>query len=112
MTQVILEGLGHVFSVPGIHDGQASFSRRPMKTNNLLKPGAATLELEAVPDGLGDVVDVLGLGDGLDVVLQDAREVVLQLRAPKVGQDLLPVWRALHTRLSQHYSTRPDISAM
>ena len=50
---------------------------------------------EAIPDSLRYVVHILGLGDGLDVVLQDAREVVLQLRAPEVGQDLLPVWRRL-----------------
>mmetsp|Transcript_16711 Transcript_16711/g.24544 ORF Transcript_16711/g.24544 Transcript_16711/m.24544 type:complete len:414 (-) Transcript_16711:112-1353(-) len=41
--------------------------------------------------GTRDVVHVLGLDDRLQVVLQDAREVVLQLRAPEVGEDLLPV---------------------
>ena len=46
-------------------------------------------------DGLGDVVHVLGLDDGVEVVLQDAREVVLQLAAPPVRQHLLPVRRVL-----------------
>mmetsp|Transcript_35444 Transcript_35444/g.88930 ORF Transcript_35444/g.88930 Transcript_35444/m.88930 type:complete len:416 (+) Transcript_35444:840-2087(+) len=40
---------------------------------------------------LGDVVHVLRLDDRLDVVLQHAREVVLQLRPAEVEQDLLPV---------------------
>lgn len=44
---------------------------------------------------LGDVVHVLRLDDGLEVVLQDAREVVLQLAAAEIGQDLLPVGRGL-----------------
>lgn len=48
-------------------------------------------------DGLGDVVHVLRLDDGLQVVLQDAREVVLQLRPPEVLQDFLPVGRALES---------------
>lgn len=46
-------------------------------------------------DGLWDLVDVLRLHDGTQVVLQDFGEVVLQLRASEVGQDLLPVWRIL-----------------
>ena len=41
------------------------------------------------------MVDVLGLDDGVQVVLQDAREVILQLAASEVRQDLLPVRRAL-----------------
>ncbi len=48
------------------------------------------------PDGLGDVVDVLGLDGGVQVILQDAREVVLQLTPPEVPQDLLPVGGRLH----------------
>ena len=40
-------------------------------------------ELADLPfDGLGDVVDVLRLDQGLQVVLENAGEVVLQLRAP------------------------------
>ena len=46
-------------------------------------------------DGLGDVVHVLRLDERLEVVLEDAREVVLQLRAPEVRQDLLPVRRVV-----------------
>lgn len=45
--------------------------------------------------GLGDLVHVLGLDDGPQVVLQDFGEVVLQLRTSEVGQDLLPVRRVL-----------------
>lgn len=44
------------------------------------------------PDGFGDVVHILGLNGGVQVVLQDAREVVLQFAAPEVPQNLLPVW--------------------
>ena len=44
-------------------------------------------------DSFGDVVHILRLHGGYEVVLQDAREVVLQLAAPEVLQDLLPVWR-------------------
>ncbi len=47
------------------------------------------------PDGPGDVIHVLRLDDCLQVILQDAREVVLQLRASEVGQYLLPVWWGL-----------------
>lgn len=46
-------------------------------------------------DGFWDLVDVLRLDDGPQVVLQDFSEVVLQLRTSEVGQDLLPVWRVL-----------------
>ena len=40
---------------------------------------------------LGDLVHILGLDDGPQVVLQDLGEIVLELRAPEVGQDLLPI---------------------
>ena len=52
-------------------------------------------QMRSAPYGFGDVVDVLRLDDGVQVVLQDAREVVLQLTAAEVRQDLLPVRRAL-----------------
>jgi len=45
--------------------------------------------------GLGDLVDVLRLDDRLHVVLEDLGKVVLELRAPKVRQDLLPIRRRL-----------------
>lgn len=38
-----------------------------------------------------DLVDILWLYDGLEVVLQDLGEIVLQLRASEISQDLLPV---------------------
>ena len=40
------------------------------------------------------MVDVLGLDQRLDVVLQDPREVVLELGSSKVLDDLLPVGRS------------------
>ena len=43
----------------------------------------------------GDLVHVLWLDDGLEVILQDLGEVVLQFRAAEVDQDLLPIWRFL-----------------
>ena len=55
-------------------------------------PAPGVLGLDDLPDvaahGLGDVVDVLGLDGGDEVVLEDAREVVLELRAAEVGEDL------------------------
>lgn len=60
------------------------------------KKGVQQWEGEDVPDSLGDVVNILGLDDGVQVVLQDAHEVVLQLAPSEVGQDLLPVRRILH----------------
>lgn len=41
-------------------------------------------------DGLGNVIDVLRLERRLEVVLENAREVVLQLRAAKVLQNVGP----------------------
>ena len=46
-------------------------------------------------DSPGDLVDILGLDDGLKVILQDLGEVVLQLGATEVSEDLLPVWGVL-----------------
>lgn len=58
---------------------------------------ARVLGLDDLPHvaahGLGDVVDVLGLDGGDEVVLEDAGEVVLELGAAEVNQDLSPVWR-------------------
>lgn len=56
-------------------------------------------------DGLRNVVHVLGLDDGMQVVLQYPGEVVLQLAASEVCEDFLPVWGILrHTFLL----SRPD----
>jgi hypothetical protein len=44
---------------------------------------------------LGDLIDVLGLDNGLQVLLQDASKVVLQLRATEVREDLTPGWCVL-----------------
>lgn len=53
-------------------------------------------------DGLWDLVDVLRLHDGPQIVLQDFGEVVLQLGPSEVGQDLLPVWRILGFQSTDH----------
>jgi hypothetical protein len=42
-------------------------------------------------DGSGNLVDVLGLDNGLEVVLEDLCEVVLQLGTTEVLENLLPV---------------------
>jgi len=46
-------------------------------------------------NSLRNLVHILGLDDGLEVVLQDLGEEVLQLRATEIGQDLCPVWGIL-----------------
>jgi hypothetical protein len=62
-------------------------------------------------DGFGNLVDILGLDDGLEVVLEDLGEIVcvqlvipfvyttmsltLKFRSTEVLQDLLPVWRVV-----------------
>ena len=51
-------------------------------------------------DGAGDLVNILGLDEGLEVVLEDLREVVLELRATEVLEDLLPVWGILEQGVS------------
>ena len=42
-----------------------------------------------------NLIDVLGLDDGLQIVLEDLREVVLQFRAAEILQNRLPVGRDL-----------------
>lgn len=42
-------------------------------------------------DGSGDLIDVLGLDDSLEVVFENLGEVVLQLGTTEVLEDLLPV---------------------
>ena len=44
---------------------------------------------------LRNLIHILGLDDGFQIILQDFGEVVLELAAPKVGQDLRPVGRVL-----------------
>lgn len=48
-------------------------------------------------DSPGDLVDVLRLDNSLEVVLQNLGEVVLQLRATEVLENLLPVWWVVET---------------
>ena len=57
-------------------------------------PGVLGLDdrSHVAPHGLGDVIDVLGFDRGDEVVLEDAREIVLELGAADVGEDLLPVF--------------------
>lgn len=50
-----------------------------------------------------DLVDVLRLDHGAQVILQDLSEVVLQLRAAEVGEDGLPVRRLIeHAQVRFH----------
>jgi hypothetical protein len=52
--------------------------------------------MHGTPDCLGDVVDILRLDDGFQVILQDASEVVLQVAASEVREDFLPIGGVLH----------------
>jgi hypothetical protein len=61
--------------------------------------------LDIPPDGLGNVVHILGLDDGMQVVLQYSGEVVLQLAASEVCEDFLPVWGILRHNV---LLSRPD----
>ena len=61
---------------------------------------------ERALDRAGDVVHVLRLDERLQVILQHLREVVLQLGAAEVLQDLLPVRRVL-----RHKWFKPDHTA-
>lgn len=61
-------------------------------------------------DGFGDLVDVLRLHDGPQVVLQDLGEVVLQLGASEVGQDLLPVGGVLEEDTGETIRRRRHIN--
>ena len=47
--------------------------------------------LDGALDGLGDLVDELRFDDGLQVVFEDFGEVVLELGAPKISENLCPV---------------------
>lgn len=60
-----------------------------------------SFKLSKYLDSFGDLVDILGLDEGLEVILQDLGEEVLQLRAPKVGKDLRPVGGVLSTDTQQ-----------
>jgi hypothetical protein len=51
--------------------------------------------LHLSPYSLWDLINVLRLDQGLQIILQDFGEVVLQLGATEVAEDLLPVRRVL-----------------
>lgn len=53
---------------------------------------------------LWDVVHILRLNDGLDIVLQHALEVILQLAAAEVSQDLAPVGGGLQAARAEDCS--------
>jgi hypothetical protein len=48
---------------------------------------------------LGDVVNVLRLDDGLQIVFQNLREVVLKFGTTEIGQNFLPIGRVLSRSL-------------
>eukprot|EP00656_Telonema_subtile_P042231 TRINITY_DN47736_c0_g1_i1.p1 TRINITY_DN47736_c0_g1~~TRINITY_DN47736_c0_g1_i1.p1 ORF type:complete len:139 (+),score=5.15 TRINITY_DN47736_c0_g1_i1:48-464(+) len=52
--------------------------------------GLADEGLHGTLHGLGDLIDVLGLDDGLDLVLEEVLEVGLVLATTEVLHDLLP----------------------
>ena len=66
---------------------------------------ARVLGLDDLPHvaahGLGDVVHVLGLDGGHQVVLQQAGEVVLELGPAEIGQDGGPVGRGARAEVAQ-----------
>jgi len=66
---------------------------------------------DCTTDSTRDVIDVLGLDDGLEVILNDAEEVALKLRATEVGDDLLPVGRAVITTQIGLQLAREDVKS-
>lgn len=67
---------------------------------NLVQVVELLLLVEKGADGLfgalecsGKLVHVLGLDNRREIILQQLREVVLQLGASEVLDDILPVWR-------------------
>ena len=75
--------------------GQLTALGGPLEAIPALLDGALVLLLQDVadesPDGARDVIDVLGLDGGLDVVLQYLSEEVLEFGPPEVYENLLPV---------------------
>jgi len=57
-------------------------------------------------DGFWDLVNILRLYDGFQIIFQNLCEVVLQLGATEVRQNLWPVWRILNaTSVSERDNT-------
>ena len=54
---------------------------------------------EVTLDGLWDVVDILRLDEGLEVIFEHLCEIILKLRAPEVLEDFCPVRGVLHNRI-------------
>lgn len=52
-------------------------------------------ELKGTLDALGDIVDVLGLDDGTEIVFQQLCKVVLKLRAAEVDENVVPRGRLI-----------------
>lgn len=57
------------------------------------------------------MIHILRLDDGLDVVLQNAREVVLELAASEVSKNLLPVRRGLKLPEVRLQLSRKDLQS-
>lgn len=80
--------------------------------------------LDRALDGSGQLIDVLGFDNGLEVILEDLCKVIcarsddseptsvdeghtLQFRATKVSQNLLPIWRiVISTQVGLQFSTQ------
>lgn len=46
-------------------------------------------------DGTGNVINILGLDEGFEIILEDFGKVILQLGSSKVFENLLPIRRVL-----------------
>lgn len=75
------------------------------RVDDLVEVRQLLLRIEHLPDSLfsfdraRDVIDVLRLDEGFNVVFEDLGEVVLELRSTEVLEDLLPVRRGLLLRI-------------
>ena len=49
-----------------------------------------------------DLVHILRLDDGFEIIFQDFGEIILKLGATEVGQDFLPVWGILGKKKSRY----------
>lgn len=57
-------------------------------------------------DGAGNLIDILGLDHGLEVILQNLREVVLQFGTTEVLQNLLPIgWVVISAQVGLELAT-------
>lgn len=75
----------HVSIYQSIYPSIQTFKNLPIHQLPTTKPPSHL-------NSLRDLVDILWLNDSFNVVFKDLCEVVLKLRASKVGQNVSPVW--------------------